>query len=98
MRVHLDYGSDGLDVEVPDERTTVIEPALTSRALADPAAALRAALRAPIGRRAAARRWCGPGQRVAISVCDITRAQPRRLMLGRCSRSCRASPPRTSRS
>ena len=26
MRVHLDYGVDGLDVDLPDERVTVIEP------------------------------------------------------------------------
>ena len=27
MRVHLDYGSDGLDVDVPDDRTEVVSPA-----------------------------------------------------------------------
>ncbi|MGH9208476.1 MAG: nickel-dependent lactate racemase, partial [Acidimicrobiales bacterium] len=46
----------------------------------DPAGALREALRSPVGSpplRQLARR----GQRVAISVCDITRAQPRRLMV-----------------
>ena len=43
--------------------------------------ALAAALAAPDRHAAARRRWCAPGQRVAISVCDITRAQPRALML-----------------
>ena len=26
MRVHLDYGSDGLGVDVPDGRTVVVSP------------------------------------------------------------------------
>jgi len=26
MRVRLDYGTDGLEVELPDERVTIIEP------------------------------------------------------------------------
>ena len=47
MRVTLDYGTSGLDVEVPDHRTTVIEP--THRpAVVDPHATLAAALRAPV--------------------------------------------------
>ncbi len=79
MKLRLDYGSDGLDVTLPDERVTVIEPSFLP-ALDDPHAALVAALRHPIGRpplRDIVRR----GQKVAISVCDITRAQPREAML-----------------
>ncbi|MEZ5292279.1 MAG: nickel-dependent lactate racemase [Vicinamibacterales bacterium] len=79
MRVHLDYGTSGLELDVPDERTVVVAPR-HAPAVADPAAALDAALAAPTA---------GPplstlvtaGQRVAISVCDITRAQPREGML-----------------
>src|SRR5436309_6423881 len=79
MRIRLDYGIDGLEVDLPDERVTVIEPRFRPP-IADPCAALAAALGAPVGRpplRQLARR----GQTVAISVCDITRAQPRREML-----------------
>ena len=75
MRVRLDYGDQGLEVNLRGERVTVIEPAFKP-ALPDPHAALIAALRAPLGRpplREVVRR----GQTVAISVCDITRAQPR---------------------
>ena len=78
-RVRLDYGVGGLEVDLPQERTTIIEPVFRS-AVADPHAALTAALRAPLGRpplRERVRR----GQTIAISVCDITRAQPRREML-----------------
>ena len=79
MRLRLDYGSDGLDVELPDERVTVIEP-LFHEAVSDPHAALIRALRAPVG-RPPLREIVKPGQKIAISVCDITRAQPRAEML-----------------
>jgi nickel-dependent lactate racemase len=79
MRVRLDYGSTGLEVDLPDERVTVIEPVLRP-AVSDSQASLTAALRSPIDcppLREVVRR----GQTVAISVCDITRPQPRQEML-----------------
>jgi len=79
MRVRLDYGVEGLEVDLPQDRVTIIEPVFRP-AIADPHAALVAAMRAPLGRpplRALVQR----GQTVAISVCDITRAQPRQEML-----------------
>ena len=79
MRVRLDYGTDGLEVDLPDERVTVIEP-IARPAAADPHAALLGAIRAPLD-RPPLRELVRAGQRVAISVCDITRAQPRREML-----------------
>src|SRR6188474_1942810 len=79
MRVRLDYGTEGLDVELPDERLTVIEP-MARPAVPDAAATLTMAIRSPIG-CAPLRQQVRKGQRVAISVCDITRAQPRREQL-----------------
>ena len=79
MRLTLDYGSDGLEVDLPDERVTIIEPRFLS-AVDNAHAALVAALRSPIG-RPPLRELVRPGQKIAISVCDITRAQPRALML-----------------
>src|SRR5438045_990680 len=79
MRVRLDYGVEGLEVELPEERVTVIEPAFRSP-LADPHAALIQAIRTPVG-GSQLREIVRRGQSVAISVCDITRAQPRREML-----------------
>ena len=76
MRVRLDYGSDGLDVDLPDERVTVIEP-MFRPGVADAHATLLEAIRHPI-EGPPLRELVRPGQRVAISVCDITRAQPRR--------------------
>ena len=70
MRIRLDYGTDGLEVELPDERLTVIEP-MARRAVPDAAATLTTAIRSPIG-CAPLRQQVRKGQRVAISVCDIT--------------------------
>src|SRR2546422_7531687 len=78
-RVRLDYGVDGLEVDFPHERVTIIEPVFRP-AIADPHAALTAALRAPLG-RPPLRELVRRGQTIAISVCDITRAQPRQEML-----------------
>jgi nickel-dependent lactate racemase len=80
MRVRLDYGVDGLEVDLPHDDVTIIEPVFRP-AVADPHAALTAALRAPLGRRPPLRELVRRGQTIAISVCDITRAQPRQEML-----------------
>ena len=79
MRVRLDYGTSGLDVTLSGERVTIIEPVFRPP-VADPHTALVQALRAPSG-RPPLRELIGPGHTVAISICDVTRAQPRRAML-----------------
>ncbi|GII77372.1 hypothetical protein Sru01_23540 [Sphaerisporangium rufum] len=79
MRVDLAYGSGGLAVDLPEDRTTVITP-VARPAAADEAAELRRALRHPVAGpplRERVRR----GQTVAISACDGTRPQPRHLMI-----------------
>src|SRR5688500_5403817 len=76
VRVRLDYGTEGLDVDLPDDRVTVIEPHFRPP-VPDPRTTLLQAIRAPRG-RPPLRDIVRPGQRVAISVCDVTRAQPRR--------------------
>jgi nickel-dependent lactate racemase len=79
MKIRLAYGQSGLVVELPDDRTTVVEPAWRDAA-ADPALLLRHALLNPV-QGPPLRHLVEPGQSVAISVCDGTRAQPRPLML-----------------
>ncbi len=73
-QVHLAYGTHGLAVELPAERTTVIEPRYPA-AVPDEAAALRTALRSPI-ESAPLRERVPRGARVGIVVCDITRPMP----------------------
>jgi lactate racemase len=78
MRVSLAYGDTGLDIQVPDH-AEVVYPRVAP-AVPDSAAALTAALRSPVSGPPLAGR-VRPGQTVAISVCDGTRAQPSSLML-----------------
>jgi len=80
MQVSLDYGDSGLVVDLPDDRTTLIEPAYP-QGVADPARALDAALAAPIDSPELSALVRSGNERVAISVCDGTRPQPRELML-----------------
>ena len=79
MEVWLAYGEHGLRVQLPDERTTVVQPTHAAPA-PDPVEALRRALREPVA-GPPLRELAKPGQRVAISMCDGTRPQPRHLMI-----------------
>ncbi len=76
--VHLAYGSNGLTVRLPAS-TTVISPRPRSAA-PDPLTTLRRAIAEPVAGRPL-RDLARAGQRVAISVCDVTRPQPRAVML-----------------
>jgi len=79
VNVRLAYGSRGLDVELPDSRTTVVAPTHHPGA-ADESEALLRALRSPVA-GPPLRELVRAGQTVAISMCDGTRAQPRQLMI-----------------
>ncbi|MCE2543030.1 MAG: nickel-dependent lactate racemase [Acidobacteria bacterium] len=79
MNVELAYGRGRLTVDFPADRTTVLEPAYV-RGLPDEAAAIRRALRAPLGAPPLAS-LVRPDQSVAVSVCDITRPMPSRTLL-----------------
>jgi len=78
-RGRLAYGEQGLEVDLPRDRTTVVEPTYEPPA-PDERAALREALRHPVA-GPPLRDRVAPGQRVAIAVCDGTRPQPRDLMV-----------------
>ena len=80
VRVELAYGSDGLTVDLPEERTTVVEPLHPQAAADEPPRGARGAARSG-GRSAAARCRARPGSTVAISICDGTRPQPRHIVV-----------------
>ncbi|MCK7531934.1 MAG: lactate racemase domain-containing protein [Marinilabiliales bacterium] len=81
MRIKLAYGKTGLPLELDDSLdVTVVEPTFVP-ALADPAAAVRAALEAPIG-SPPLRELVRPGTRVGVVFSDITRPAPNPLLLG----------------
>ncbi|VTS04700.1 nickel-dependent lactate racemase [Tuwongella immobilis] len=80
MRVKLDYGRTGLDVELPDDRTN---PPLTIREttpLDNPAAELERLLANPIGTKPLVELARGR-KTVCILICDITRPVPNKLIL-----------------
>ena len=74
MLVELAYGRTGLEVDLPESRTRVIEPSYVP-GLSSEAEALLRALRQPMGSQPL-RQIADPEQTVAISVCDITRPMP----------------------
>ena len=74
MKVNLAYGSGHLPIEVPDDRTTVIEPAHID-GLADEKAAMLDALQNPIGSQPLLER-ISPDAKICIAFTDITRATP----------------------
>ena len=80
MRITLDYGRTGLEVNLPDDRLVgplAIRPAAP---LPDPERAIAEALTKPIGSKPLAE--VARGRRNAcVLVCDITRPVPNRLIL-----------------
>ena len=79
MKVALAYGRGHLPIEVPDDRTTVLEPTYLP-GLPDQAGAVRQAVRRPEG-TLPLRELVEPEQRVAISICDSTRPMPSHTVL-----------------
>lgn len=80
MDVDLAYGEGWLPINLPEDiDTTVVEPRYHA-AVGDPATYLREVLTHPTsGPRL--RHRVKPGQTMAISMCDLTRPQPRHLMI-----------------
>ncbi len=74
MKVHLAYGKNGLDVEFPDGRTTVITPSHVA-GLADERAAFVEALKKPIAAKPLSE-TVRPEDRICIVFADLTRATP----------------------
>jgi nickel-dependent lactate racemase len=80
MRVRLDYGKTGLDVELPDDRVVgplAIQP---TTPIADPSAEVRRLIENPIGSPPLSE--VAKGRKSAcILICDITRPVPNSILL-----------------
>ena len=80
MKLTLDYGRTGLEVNLPDERTFGPLAIRDAVPLTDPESALPAALANPIGTRPLAQ--LAKGRKSAcVVICDITRPVPNKLIL-----------------
>jgi nickel-dependent lactate racemase len=79
MEVNLAYGRGLLPVQLPDERTTIIQPSHTT-GLPDERAAVLASLENPIAAPGLSQ-WIKPGNRICIVFTDITRATPNNRLI-----------------
>ena len=80
MKIKLDYGRAGLEVEVPDANLVGPLAIRAATPLADPEKALREALANPIGTPPLAELARGK-KSACILICDITRPVPNQLLL-----------------
>jgi nickel-dependent lactate racemase len=78
-RVHLQYGREGLDVEIPSAHVTVVEPRFVP-GLPDEEAAFREAVRAPIATRPL-REIVKAHDHVTVVIPDLTRPLPSARLL-----------------
>src|SRR4051794_41224695 len=92
MRVKLEYGTNGVEIAVPDGNVTVLAPRFVP-GLVDEEAAFLEAVRAPLGAGPLAS-LVGAGERVAIVVADVTRPLPSERLLPWVLRELRHVPPR----
>ena len=80
MRVRLEYGREGLEVELPDERVVRSLAYKDAEPLADPVAAVQRVLAEPIESPPVAE--LAQGKKTAcVVICDITRPVPNELIL-----------------
>jgi len=79
MKTHLQYGRDGLEVEIPSDNVTVMTPRYIA-GLPDEAEAFRQAVRRPIEARPL-REIVRATDRVAVVIPDITRPLPTNRLL-----------------
>ncbi len=80
MRVHLEYGRTGLDVELPDRNVAHCLQYRPADPVPDPVAALHECLACPGGAPPLAE--LARGRRSAcVAICDITRPVPNRVLL-----------------
>ncbi len=80
MRVHLEYGRTGLDVELPDDRPIRRLAYKDAPPLSDPEAVIRGAYADPVESPPLAELARGR-QDACIVICDITRPVPNELIL-----------------
>src|SRR4051812_23345772 len=80
MKIKLDYGRTGLEVDLPEDRLVGPLAIRDATPLADPAAAIAAVLARPTGTPPLAELARGKKD-ACILICDITRPVPNRLLL-----------------
>ncbi len=80
MRVQLDYGKNGLWVEVPDKNLLKVLTMKNSVPISNPAERVKEALKAPLGSHALSK-FTEDKTSACIVICDITRPVPNKIIL-----------------
>jgi nickel-dependent lactate racemase len=80
VKIHLAYGKEGLDVEVPQENLTKVLSVDAGRPLEDPEEAVRQSLSTTLGGPPLAE-LAERARTACIVVCDITRPAPNKIVL-----------------
>ncbi|MDP2884408.1 MAG: nickel-dependent lactate racemase [Ignavibacteria bacterium] len=80
MKIHLAYGKQGLEVEVPDRNLAKVLTLGTTPPLDHPDETIEKSLLSPIGSRSLSE-LAQEAETVCITVCDITRPVPNRKLL-----------------
>ncbi len=80
MQIRMDYGKNGLYIDVPENNLMCILSMQVSDHVEDPDAAVRKAIDQPIGTRPLAELAMGK-ENACIVICDITRPVPNRVIL-----------------
>ncbi|HTY36113.1 MAG TPA: nickel-dependent lactate racemase [Bacteroidota bacterium] len=80
MNIHLAYGKDGLDIEVPEKNLVGVLTHATATPLSDAAGSIENALRTPIESPALGE-LARNVRSACIAVCDITRPVPNKQLL-----------------
>src|ERR1051326_8770750 len=80
MRIRLDYGTEGLNVEVPDENLEAVLRLNPAPPVADPVEAVRKSLADPIGSRPLSE-LCVGRRSACVVISDIPRPVPNRILL-----------------
>ncbi|HEY3235304.1 MAG TPA: nickel-dependent lactate racemase [Polyangiaceae bacterium] len=80
MRISVQYGKQGLEVDVPGRQVDLIQPRFLE-GLADEARSFQEAVRSPIGTRPL-REAIGPRERLSVVIPDVTRPMPSARLLG----------------
>ncbi len=78
MQIRLEYGRDGLDVEIPDKALVGTLAYKTVAPLPDPQAAVARVLRQPLGAPPLAELAEGRSS-ACILICDVTRPVPNEM-------------------
>jgi nickel-dependent lactate racemase len=80
MKIHLAYGKEGLDIQVPDKNLAKVLSLSATTPLAHPEQKIEEALLAPIGSPPLGQ-LARNAKTVCIAVCDVTRPVPNKVLL-----------------